>query len=130
MYQADFICTYKQMDTEEEQEGLYRVQLLQAFGMDELIESEVYSILLELYNLMKEDNNLQTILTETSKINGLQFIINMVNNSGDGLEKNILLFNLLFQYEYFDLFHKCIIEFMESKIISDITMNNLLNVLK
>ena len=106
MYQADFICTYKQMDTEEEQEGLYRVQLLQAFGMDELIESEVYSILLELYNLMKEDNNLQTILTETSKINGLQFIINMVNNSGDGLEKNILLFNLLFQYEYFDLFHK------------------------
>jgi len=130
MYQADFICTYKQMDTEEEQEGLYRVQLLQAFGMDELIESEVYSILLELYNLMKEDNNLQTILTETSKINGLQFIINMANNSGDGLEKNILLFNLLFQYEYFDLFHKCIIEFMESKIISDITMNNLLNVLK
>ena len=130
MYQADFICTYKQMDTEEEQEGLYRVQLLQAFGMDELIESEVYSILVELYNLMKEDNNLQTILTETSKINGLQFIINMVNNSGDGLEKNILLFNLLFQYEYFDLFHKCIIEFMESKIISDITMNNLLNVLK
>jgi len=130
MYQADFICTYKQMDTEEEQEGLYRVQLLQAFGMDELIESEVYSILLELYNLMKEDNNLQTILTETSKINGLQFIINMANNSGDGLEKNILLFNLLFQYEYFDLFHKCIIEFIESKIISDITMNNLLNVLK
>lgn len=33
MYICDFICTYKMMDNDDDRNDLYRIQILQAFGL-------------------------------------------------------------------------------------------------
>ena len=41
MYNADFICTYKQMDNDDDRNLMYQIQLLQAFGMYHFNENEI-----------------------------------------------------------------------------------------
>ena len=120
MYHADFICTYKLMDTLEEQEELYCIQLLQAFGLDTWDDTIVNDSLLELYTEMQDDNNLQAILLKIANEESLQLLINMAQSElHSALDKQMVLFNLLFQYDYFDLFHRCIIDFMRDNKIAD-----------
>jgi hypothetical protein len=56
---------------------------------------------------------------------------NEVNTSATGvdLDKKMVLFALLFQYGYFDLFHKCIYDFIHHWNITDKSMNALLTIL-
>ena len=42
MYQADFICTYKLMDDEDDKNTLYQFQLLQAFDMIQWNDDRIY----------------------------------------------------------------------------------------
>ena len=127
MYHADFICTYKLMDNLEEQEKLYCIQLLQAFGLDTWDDDIVNTSLVELYLEMQEDINLQAILLKVSNIESLQLLINMASSETHSpLDKQMVLFNLLFQYDYFDLFHRCIIDFMRDNKIADAIADNLL----
>lgn len=126
MYKTDFICTYKMMDTDEDREMLYRIQLLQAFDLDKWDKFIINITLEELYNSMSNDKGLALILSQISTVKDLQFLI---NNNELETDKNILLFNLLFQYEYFDLFHNCILGFMRTGEIDDKPLQKLLNVL-
>ena len=127
MYHADFICTYKLMDNLEEQEKLYCIQLLQAFGLDTWDDDIVNTSLVELYLEMQEDINLQAILLKVSNIESLQLLINMASSeTHSALDKQMVLFNLLFQYDYFDLFHRCIIDFTRDNKIADAIADNLL----
>lgn len=127
MYHADFICTYKLMDTHEEQEELYCVQLLQAFGLHKWDDNIVNASLVELYLEMQNDNNVQAILLKLSNVESLQLLINMsMAESHSYLDKQMVLFNLLFQYDYFDLFHRCIIDFKQNGIIKDSIADKLL----
>ena len=127
MYHADFICTYKLMDNLEEQEKLYCIQLLQAFGLDSWDDDIVNNSLLELYLEMQDDNNLQAILLKISNEESLQLLINMAQSDvHSALDKQMVLFNLLFQYDTFDLIHRCIIDFKINGLIRDLTANTLL----
>ena len=72
MYDSEFICTYKEMDTPEEQEELYKIQLLQAFCLEEWDDDVVNNTISELYNLMSLDKNVQEILVKISKVEELQ----------------------------------------------------------
>jgi hypothetical protein len=127
MYLADFICTYKLMDELEDQEKLYCIQLLQAFGLDNWDDDIVNSSLVELYTEMKEDLNLQAILLKVSTVETLQLLITMAEaETHSALEKQMVLFNLLFQYEYFDLFHRCIIDFRINGLIRDKNLETIL----
>jgi hypothetical protein len=147
MYDSEFICTYKMMDTEEEQEHLYKIQLLQAFKLDEWDDDVINDSMVELFHLMKLDSNLDKILLHLSKVEALQGVISMTNecidmkyanevdanytikntsNSEIDFDKKMVLFALLFQYEYFDLFHKCIYDFIHYWNITDKNMNALL----
>jgi hypothetical protein len=122
MYQADFICTYKQMDTQEEQEQLYKIQLLQAFNLENWDDYDVNTIVIELYNLLQADPHLQTILAKVATIEDLQVYINMAGADTDVNERNILLFTFLFQYDFFNLFHMCIIDFMHKGHMQESTV--------
>ena len=138
MYDSEFLCTYKMMDNEEDQEQLYKIQLLQAFGLDNWDDKIINDSMLELFNLMKVDNNLEKILLRISKVESLQHIISMSNeyidreyanasaNDDSDSDKNLVLFSLLFQYEHFDLFHRCIYDFIHYSHISDKNMDTLL----
>ena len=115
------------MDNLEEQEKLYCIQLLQAFGLDTWDDDIVNTSLVELYLEMQEDINLQAILLKVSNIESLQLLINMASSETHSpLDKQMVLFNLLFQYDYFDLFHRCIIDFMRDNKIADEIADNLL----
>ena len=79
MYDSEFICTYKMMDSEEDQEHLYKIQLLQAFNLEEWNDEVINDTMVELFNLMKLDENLYKILLSLSKVESLQKVINMAN---------------------------------------------------
>ena len=144
MYDAEFICTYKMMDTIEEQEHLYKIQLLQAFCLEEWNEEIINNSLIELFDIMKLDDNLQKILFHLTTVEGLQDIICMANEYIDrqyanevganevganevlldaDYNKKMVLFGLLFQYDFFDVFHKCVYDFTQHSCITDKTMN-------
>jgi hypothetical protein len=127
MYQADFICTYKEMDSSEDQEMMYKIQLLQAFDLPEWDDEKVHTILEELYTTVVKDSSLQVILEKISKIDALQPIIEMTPHKNKR-EKDQVLFSLLFQYEYFDLFHNCIVDFTHKGEIKEQTLQKLIEV--
>jgi hypothetical protein len=116
------------MDTTEEQDQLYKIQLLQAFSLEEWDNDVITDTIEELYLEMQEDVQFQRILSTVSKIEAYQFLISMAQEQCTEAEKQIVVFNLLFQYEYFDLMHKCIINFREKKSISVEVANALLKV--
>jgi hypothetical protein len=123
------------MDNEEQQEQLYKIQLLQAFRLEEWDDDIINSSIVKLFDLMKLDVNLEKILLCVSQVEALEGMISMANECIDRKpdanvdadeEKKKILFTLLFQYEYFDLFHKCVYDFIHYWLIKDKTMNALL----
>jgi hypothetical protein len=180
MYDSEFICTYKMMDSEEDQEQLYKIQLLQAFNLEEWNDEVINDTMVELFNLMKLDSNLDKILLSLSKVESLQKVINMANECIDmnhntsradtstseadtdtseadtstseadtdtsaedtstsaedtytsaasadiEFNKKMVLFGLLFQFEYFHLFHRCIYDFIHLWYITDKNVNALI----
>lgn len=125
MYQTDFICTYNAMDTPEDQEMLYQIQLLQAFDLPEWDDTKVHTLLDELYTTVINDPCLPVILEKISTVEALQPLISMTPHKTKR-EKDQILFSLLFQYEYFDLFHNCILDFTHKGAIKEETMQKLL----
>lgn len=121
MYQADFICTYNEMDTPEDQEMLYQIQLLQAFDLNTWDDQKVKVTIEELYTAIEADPSIAVILDNMSKVEALQTIIVMTPHTSKR-EKDLLLFSLLFQYEYFDWFHNCVIDFIHKGAIQEQTL--------
>jgi len=136
MYDSEFLCTYKMMDTEEEQEHLYKIQFLQAFGLEEWDDELIHEYMTDLYNLMKTDVNLQQILLNLSQVETVRDFINStckyveqnIIDSNTLVDKNMILFTFLFQYNYFDVFHKCIYDFQHTLGISDTRMQTLVKI--
>ena len=48
-YSADFICTYKMMDNDDDRNIMYQIQILQAFGMQKFDQDEINEKVLHLY---------------------------------------------------------------------------------
>jgi hypothetical protein len=99
IYHADFICTYKLMDDDDDRNFMYQIQLLQAFGMQNFDENEMSENVLQLYHELKNCNEIEEILEEGVKANPQMKMT------------NVIMFMCLFSYQFFDLFHKCLIEY-------------------
>jgi hypothetical protein len=99
IYHADFICTYKLMDDDDDRNFMYQIQLLQAFGMQNFDENEMSERTLQLYGKLKNCNEIEEILEEGVKANPQMKMT------------NVIMFMCLFSYQFFDLFHKCLIEY-------------------
>mgnify|MGYP001491534447 FL=1 len=102
-YNSQFICTYRQYDELEYQNLCYQIQLLQAFNMMKYDEYILQQNVESIYQRLRENKNIKNILTILSKkdknIELLKYIPSEV--------KHLFIFQLLFSFEYFDLFHKC-----------------------
>jgi hypothetical protein len=125
VYQTDFICTYKLMD-EEFTDDLYQIQLLQAFNLERWDDDVINNLCFELYTLLINSDNVFRDIIERAKKNS--DIINIVDSiiDKDDKDDDNLTFALLFTYHYFDLFHKCICEYMRNGKVSLQTLENLL----
>lgn len=107
MYQADFICTYRLMDNENDQEQMYRIQLLQAFDLNVLDDNVINTTIQELYAKLKDSPEFKEIFTQARENKMIIEILELLNLSDDDI-----IFQLLFKFEYFDLLHRCIVDFL------------------
>jgi hypothetical protein len=98
-YHADFICTYKLMDNDDDRNLMYQMQLLQAFGMQKFDEDEMSEKTLQLYHKVMHCKQIKEIIEE-----GIQSNPQMKMT-------NVIMFMCLFSYQFFDLFHKCLIDY-------------------
>lgn len=125
MYQSDFICTYKMMDNETDQEGLYRIQLLQAFDL-EVWDDEIFSnTITEIYDQINANSDFQLILEKAHKNASINEMCELLGIP----DTEDLIFTMLFKYEYFDLFHRCLADYLTQGSISPKNLNTLLEAL-
>ena len=126
-YQSDFLCTYKLMDTDDEQEQLYRIQLLQAFDLPQWDDDKINSTIVNLYNLVAKTDEFarvfeKALVNPTMQTLLLKFGEDIKNNS-DNL---FLIFTFLFNFTYFDLLHRCLCDYLRRKTIAPPILNKLL----
>lgn len=117
-YHADFICTYKLMDNDDDRNDLYQIQILQAFGLRHFNEDEMSENVLQLYHQLKDCNEIQEILEEGVKANPQ---MNMTH---------AIMFMCLFSYDFFDLFHKCLIDYFTTGSILEESKRDMIDKLK
>jgi hypothetical protein len=97
--ELNHIFTYKLIteDNEEEKglkEMLYKIQLLQLFGLDELDEDVMNDKSNSLYENIKNESFVKELL--------------LMHPYKVGLTHDELLFRTMFSYDYLDLFHRCL----------------------
>lgn len=119
MYSTDFICTYNYLKDDEDKDlapMLYRIQLLNAFNMEEFDEKKLVQAQEELYKKVEQNENFIKIF----KI--IREKYTHITND------NLSAFILLFSYDYFADFHRYLIDFFNNNP-NKINLNNLLNIL-
>jgi hypothetical protein len=118
MYQADFICTYKLMDNEYDQEQLYRIQLLQAFDLNEWNDYKINEVISDLYKVL--NNILKDVFIKARMNKNIIEMLDILKLSGEKrLDENDIIFNLLFKFEYFDLLHRCLVDYLINDTIAE-----------
>ena len=118
VYHADFICTYKLMDNDDDRNFMYQIQLLQAFGMRHFDEHEISERTLQLYDKLKEYDDIKEIIEEGIKANP------------EVKMSNVLMFICLFSYQFFDLFHKCLIDYFTTGSILEQSKCDIIDIIK
>lgn len=140
MYQTDFICTYTMFSdiSHDDQEQLYRIQLLQAFDLKEWNDDKINETIEELYSSISSSGCFKDVFLKAKQNTDIiQLLEIYMLNSGENetldeneiIYENNILFKLLFKFEYFHLTHRCIIDFILNKSIDNKYINNLLEML-
>jgi len=128
MYQADFVCTYKWMDNDEDQEQMYRIQMLQAFDLNEWKDDVIHKTIEELYATLGKLSEFNIIFAKARENKNIQEMLALLSLSGEeNSDTDDIIFNLLFKFEYFDLLHRCIVDYILNNTLSSKYVTNLLN---
>lgn len=123
IYNNEFICTYKSLEDEYSSNLCYQIQLLQAFNMTKYDDYILQINMEKIYNLLKENIYIKKIY---SLIEKKYPEINFINSFNDNLD-NLFFLQILFSYDYFDLFHKELIHFFNNKNYNFEELEKLLN---
>ena len=107
MYMTDFVCTYKELELEDEESNsdmLYQAQFLQVFGIAEYRDDAIRA-------------GLEQVKTKADEVPELKALILQHPYAGSSLETDDLL-PLMFAYPLFDVFHLCLIDAFRAGRIS------------
>ena len=118
-YNSEFLCTYKSMTEEYYQQLCYQIQMLQALNINSYDDTMVTNHIEKIYYFLQNYYEIDIIilaLKEKYKNTSIVFFIE--NNSS-------ALFQLLFSYDFFDIFHKCLCQYLRDK-----KQNNEINIEK
>ena len=107
-YQHDFVCTYKLMDTPDEQEQLYRIQLLQAFELYDWDDAKVNDIIVEVFSILNLNSDFKAIIEKAIKNDHIIELFETLKIT----YTDDVVFTMLFKYEYFDLIHSFIADIL------------------
>ena len=117
-YNSDFLCSYRLLDEDYYRNLCYQIQLLQAFNMNKYDEFILQKNMEQLFSFLKDNNEIKELIAILEKsLISLQF---MLLNTPENM-KAFFYFQILFSYDYFDIFHKCL-----SKYFEDIKKKNIL----
>ena len=124
-YQHDFVCTYKLMDTPDEQEQLYRIQILQAFELETWDDAKINDTIIELFSILNLNREFKAIIEKATKNDHIieLFETLKITYTAD------VVFTMLFKYEYFDLIHSCIADILMHGEIHPVHLENIMSVL-
>ena len=106
------------MDNDDDRNLMYQIQLLQAFGMCNFDENEISKKTTELYNQLKDCSQIKEIIQEG-------IVMNSQMNLSD-----VVMFMCLFSYQFFDLFHKCLIDYFTTGYILEESKHNMIERIK
>jgi hypothetical protein len=130
-YHYDLVPTYKMIDDCDDQDTLFRIQFLQAFGItnDEYHPDIVSAVMDELYDRFRDNPEIRAILEShpmfhpgttpasasaadpdpdhdtTTPPDSPSPIGHHITPEGDNSE---MIFCMMFSFQLFDLFHKCL----------------------
>ena len=109
-YDCDFLCTYKLHSDDDDRNLCYQLQLLQALKITNYDPTLLITYIDKISFFLQNNTELDAILIllkEKYKTTNLAFIIDECNNC--------VLFQMLFSYDYFDIFHKCLCKYIHDK---------------
>ena len=106
-YNYDLVLTYKMIEDTDDQDTLFRIQFLQAFGItdDEYHPEIVSAVIDDLYERFRENPGIREILSGHP-------LFHAPGNaggagSGVGTDNSEMIFCMMFSFQIFDLFHTC-----------------------
>lgn len=123
-YNSEFLTTYRSFKEEYYSDLCYKIQLLQAFNMEQYDEFILQQNIKKTFYFMGENEELKVIYEILSKKNSqFKFMKELILNDKTNKESpeeilNMFFFQLLFSYDYFDIMHKCL-----SKYLNDLLKN-------
>ena len=123
-YNYDIVLTYKMIDDDDDQDTLFRLQFLQAFGItSNEYQPDIVSAELDLlYSRFRDNSTIQKILQShplyNKEIRGSNASTaddnteNTENTDGSAIvmstDNGEMIFCMMFSFQTFDLFHKCL----------------------
>ena len=117
-YNNELILTYKMFKEEEDCNLCYQIQLLQAFNMlkydDYILQKNIESV----YEILKNIETIKSILLIISEKMKIYELFDIENDN------KIVIFQLLFSYNYFETFHKCFINYINDFKNNTLNKNN------
>jgi hypothetical protein len=108
-YNTEFLCTYKSMEEEYYQNLCYQTQILQALNISKYDDTIVSNHIEKIYYFLQNFYEIDIILLalkEKYKNSSISFFIENSNSA---------LFQMLFSYDYFDIFHKSLCHYIIDK---------------
>ena len=111
-YNTKYVCTYSE---EDEDDGPYRQDLLNIFGIQEFNEEIINNSLTVLFYTLKQNKRMLTCMKQlASRIISENAELGMV---------------FLYSFSYMEKSHACVSEFLETGNISDKTIELLENII-
>ncbi len=110
MYQYNFLCTYQELEDENEKDLCYKLQFLQAFSQEnenEFNDKIITDITDKLYNELKDDNSFKILIKKLrdSMSERLSFI-NLLTSTEETTTSDSDIFCFVFSFDYFYKFHR------------------------
>ena len=114
-YDYNLLCTYHLIENDENLSSLcYQNQLLQVFKLNNYDSQKIDNNIIKLFNILRDDEEILEIIDILSnKLTIFQFL----KQNNQKLD-NSFIFQMLFCYDYFYLFHNSFIHYKTNKSLN------------
>ena len=121
-YDLDFLCTYHLIENDDNLSSLcYQNQILQAFKLNNYDSQKIDNNIIKLFNILRDDKEILEIIDIlSSKLTIFQFL----KQNNEKLD-NSFIFQMLFSYDYFYLFHNSFIHYKTNKSLNKSSFSEL-----
>jgi hypothetical protein len=121
-YNYDFLCTYHLIENHDNLSSLcYQNQILQVFKLNNYDSQKIDNNIIKLFNILRDDKEILEIIDIlSSKLT----IFQLLKQNNEKLD-NSFIFQMLFSYDYFYLFHNSFIHYKTNKSLNKSSFSEL-----